>query len=353
MENGSRIPTFDIAKAVVLLMVVGGHLVGNGIVANCNEWCDPYFANFKDGVTMPLFYMMSGYFSATSIRNGSWGKIIARTIGFLWPVAAFGVIFGFVIGLTGTKPLWKILLYPAARVAFGGWFLLTLAIIYSACAVLVRLGRTDKQRLILLLFFYVVLFFMPRNLPFHWSSNVFHMFPYFVFGMFVLRPYEIHKNMLVSVSCGIVLLVTIFFEGNCYTNGMSFYYVPSDWQTVLSSAYLSFCIVARTVIGIAGSVFVLWLIDLLCHKFSSLDCLAFLGTTTLGIYVMHEWPLVQLKEFGCMGAPMCGYWKWPIAIGIFLLCHFLTLLIKNNAITSIVFFGSEKRLSECIDKLVR
>ena len=122
MENGSRIATFDIAKAVVLLMVVGGHLVGNGIVANCNEWCDPYFANFKDGVTMPLFYMMSGYFSATSIRNGSWGKIIARTIGFLWPVAAFGVIFGFVIGLTGTKPLWKILLYPAARVAFGGWF---------------------------------------------------------------------------------------------------------------------------------------------------------------------------------------------------------------------------------------
>ena len=47
MENGSRIATFDIAKAVVLLMVVGGHLVGNGIVANCNEWCDPYFANFK------------------------------------------------------------------------------------------------------------------------------------------------------------------------------------------------------------------------------------------------------------------------------------------------------------------
>lgn len=51
MGNSSRIATFDIAKALVLLMVVGGHLVGNGIVANCNEWCDPYFANFKDGVS--------------------------------------------------------------------------------------------------------------------------------------------------------------------------------------------------------------------------------------------------------------------------------------------------------------
>ena len=349
IEKSSRIATFDVAKALVMLLVVGGHIQGNGIVANANEWCDPYFGNLTVGLDMPLFFMISGYFSVNSIRNGSWGRIVARTIGFLWPVAAFGVIFGAIIGLTGTKPLWKVLLYPVARVAFGDWFLLTIAIMYFSCAVLMRIGRSELQRLLLIAVFYVALFFAPRWIPFHWTSNVMHMLPYFVFGMFVLRPFELHKKSWVAVPAGLFFVGTVLLEGDVNVNGMSFYNVTTDWHVTLTDGYLLLCFWARTLVGISGAIYALWLLDKLCANISIMGRMAPLGTTTLGVYVMHQWPLVQIKEFGLMTSPFAGYWKWPFALALFLFCHYITLGLKRSRLLNSVFFCNEKWLSECID----
>lgn len=352
MEASSRIATFDIAKAVVMLLVVGGHIYGNGIVANANEWCDPYYGNFTVGVDMPLFFMISGYFSANSLRKGTLGKLIARTVGFLWPVISFGVIFGVIIGLTGTKPLWKVFLYPVARVAFADWFLRTIAIVYLSFAVILRLAKTESRRLILLLLLYVGLFFAPRWIPFHWTSDVMHMFPYFVFGMLVLRPFELHKKTRIAIPAGLFFLSVVLSEGNVNSNGMSFYNVTTDWHSTLSSAHLFLCFWARTFVGISGGVFVLWLFDTLCSRFGFLDKMAVFGTTTLGVYIMHQLPIFTLKEFAVLEVPLGGFLKWPLAISLFLACHFLTVALRRSRLLNTLLFGNEKLLEEKIDHLI-
>ena len=260
------------------------------------------------------------------------------------------MIFGAIIGLTGTKPLWKVLLYPVARVAFGDWFLLTIAIIYFSCALLVRLGKSEPCRLALLALFYVVLFFAPRGMPLYWTGNVMHMFPYFVFGMFVLRPYGLQERAFVAIPAGLIFFSAILLEGNANTNGMSFYTVTIDWQTTLFNGHLLLCFVARTIVGISGAIFVLWLLGKLCNSVSFIRKLAVFGTTTLGVYVMHQWPLIQIKGFGLMPSPIVGYLKWPLALSLFLSCHYITLGIKRSRLLNSVFFCNEKWLAEHIDR---
>lgn len=353
-EQRPRIVTFDVAKALVMLLVVGGHLQGNGIVANTNEWIDPYYGNFTVGVDMPLFFMISGYFSANSLQNGSWGKVIARTIGFVWPVIMFGAIFGAIIYLTGTKPLWKVLLYPAARVAFADWFLLTIAIIYLSCALIMRVCKTTPQMVILFGALYIALIFAPRQLPFHWTSNVMHMFPYFAFGVFALRRYKLYKKAFLAIPAGLLFLITVLLEGDATTNGMSFYTVETDWHTFISDWHIFLCFWARTVVGISGSLFILWGLDKLCSssRFKFLGNVAIFGTTTLGVYVMHQWPLVQVRDFELMPAPLLGQWKWPVALLVFLVCHLITLALRRSTVLNFVFFGNEKWLSCYIDRLI-
>ena len=134
---------------------------------------------------------------------------------------------------------------------------------------------------------------------------------------------------------------------------MSFYYVPTDWRTVLSSGHLSFCVLARTVVGIVGSVFVLWIIDCICRKARCLNKAAIFGTTTLGVYVMHEWPMLQIKDFSLLSSELSGYWKWPLALAIFLSCHFLVEWMRKHLYMQVVLFGNEKWLSVIVNRFAK
>ena len=185
MENNKikeqRNPTFDVARFLVMLLVVSGHLTGNHIVA-----CEPgvsYLSNANIGMAMPLFFMISGYFAAKTFGAGDVGKITARVIGFLWPLATFGAIFGILLFLFDKIPLWKAVLYPVARVCFGSWFLKTLAVIYIVVAVLWKFFKARRWRIVAVISIYVALFFTAgqgKISSLLGISNVLHMYPYFM-----------------------------------------------------------------------------------------------------------------------------------------------------------------------------
>ena len=67
-------------------------------------------------------------------------------------------------------------------------------------------------------------------------------------------------------------------------------------------------------------------------------------TTTLGVYVMHEWPMIQISKY-CSVTPLSSYYRWPLALVVFLACHYVTVAIKNNYRLRFIFFGDEKWLS--------
>lgn len=161
IETTKRNPVYDVAKFMVMLFVVAGHLTGNGIVDS--ELGLSYFSNISVAVSMPLFFIISGCFAARIFEAGDVAKIVARIVGFLWPLAAFGIIFGLILFLSGKIPLWKCMLYPLARVCGGSWFLKTLAIIYATVAVVWRLVKSIRWRIVVLLGIYTALFFIAGH----------------------------------------------------------------------------------------------------------------------------------------------------------------------------------------------
>lgn len=163
-----------------------------------------------------------------------------------------------------------------------------------------------------------------------------------------MKPFKLHYKWSVAIPCGIFLCLVVFLEGDVRSNGMAFYWVPSDWQTIVADGHLLLCFFARTAVGIAGSIFVLWAVDKLLTLLPKLSRLAVFGTTTLGVYVMHEWPLIQIHK--CFKfEPLSSCWRWPLALAIFFACHYLTVLIRRCPVSKFFFFGDEKWLSYKLD----
>lgn len=345
-----RYYNFDVAKFFVMLMVIAGHLTGNMIVGNSMpQW----YSNFNIGVAMPLFFIISGYFAERSFGRGLY-RIISRIVGFLWPVAVFGLIFGVILLAVGKISIYKALLYPIARVYGGSWFLLTLALLYAIAAIVWNLASRTISRLLITLAIYVLLFFTAeqgRISSMLKISYLLDMMPYFVFGLFL--PYlKWHQKNIIAILSGIVFLLTVFLEGDIKTNGMGFYWVPKNWRIVVGDVHLLTCFFARTLVGISGTVFILWFLDRVISILPMISRLSVLGTTTLGVYVIHEWPLVQIHKYFDI-APLSSVWQWPLAFALFFICHYMTAVIDSNRWLKFFFFGDEAWLAGVLEKGLR
>lgn len=62
----TRDTTFDLAKFIVMLFVVYGHMPWF-FAGNVNGVS--YFSNFNIGLAMPFFFIASGYFSHSSLES--------------------------------------------------------------------------------------------------------------------------------------------------------------------------------------------------------------------------------------------------------------------------------------------
>ena len=103
--------------------------------------------------------------------------------------------------------------------------------------------------------------------------------------------------------------------------------------------------------GITGTIFLLWFFRWLVNKVDWLSYLSSLGTTTLGVYTIHQWILARVGTHFHPPFPFPNGWQWPIAGIIFLICHIIVLLIHRNHFTHFFFFGDESMLRRVFKQL--
>lgn len=340
-----RNPIFDIGKFVIMLFVVYDH-----IPHLYPKSFDPgmsYFSNLNIGMSMPFFFIVSGYFSASSISS----KVFKRLFSFLWPLFSFGIVIALSRYFVGEISFWKMLVYPVWQLFFGSWFLRTLAIIFLIHALVWRFAP-ERFRCVVLLLIYGLLFFAPRDSVFFWTAQVMHMFPYFTFGMVVMQKWRCYDNSWLAVPAGILFLLTVVLEGNIRTNGMAFYWVSSDWRTVLNDSHLIFCFFARTIVGISGTIFFLWSLDKLLKLIPRLTFLAKFGTTTLGVYLLHEWPLVMVGKHFEISAMSVSV-SLGLALALFFVCHYIVIFINSVSFIRNFFFGNYGCLANSLVKFYK
>lgn len=340
MQKKIRLPLFDVAKALMMLWVVWGHLGLYGIVS-IPEGNFPHMLNAKIGVNMPLFFVISGYFAASTFARSGWCKIAARTIGFLWPQTALAIcvaIFGILFSLDFVESV-KFLLTI--------WFLRTMLVVYVFAGLSYKFLKSDGLRWTALIGIYCLMVFLPVKMKSFWLGAAVHMFPYFVFGLMILRRYELYKKAGVSVVCGLFFFMVVLLEGDAPTIGMSFWTGTAHWADLISNSYNAITFIARTAVGISGSVFVLFVVDRILCRFPRLSVIASVGMTTMGVYVLHEIILINAGETLSF-LPFPSWTRWWLAIAYLLVCHFFVVLVRRNFITRLIFFGDEKRIESLL-----
>ena len=341
-DMSRRLVSFDLVKMLMMLWVVWGHLGLYGIV---DSEASVYMMNAKIGVNMPVFFVIAGCFAAHSFDHFRWVKVLSKVVLYLWPHVTLPVLSAlFLIVLSAEDfrtVLWHIPFY---------WFLRTLAMIYIVSAIICKVAKGVLSRWVLMFALYCVMFFLPDLTRWWWCAQVIHMFPYFVFGLMVLGRYQLYRSLPISLVCGLVFLAIVFLQGDSSVNGMSFWNGSVYWNDVLFNVKHLVPFVLRTLAGITGSIFVLFLADLFARKIKFASLLAPLGMTTLGVYVIHEYPLRLIGEH-FTGALAPSWTRWPLAIVWFLVCHFVVLQIKYFVLSRILFFGDEGRILGVMEKV--
>ena len=136
-------------------------------------------------------------------------------------------------------------------------------------------------------------------------------------------------------------LLAVFVQGGSNVNGMNFWKVDAHWRIVLFSWYEGVTFFARTIVGICGTVFLLFIVNLLIKIVPLIKIISPFGMTSLGVYVLHEYPLFLLGRHMTI-LPLPSWSRWFVALVVFLLCHFIVVGLKRFSITRFVFLGDEK-----------
>lgn len=350
MIGKSRELYIDVVKVVLMFFVINGHLPASNIISPEAE-LPSWLRSIIVGVSMPCFFAISGMFAVKTLESQDWPMIVSRLATLLWPMFSFGVVFGLWSALR-MKQLLMVLMSPFSLWS-SLWFLRTLMMIYLVSAVVFGLVRTRLARFLMFAFVYAVLVFLPQNVPcYGWLKDVMHMLPYYVFGIFSLRQMLEQDAWKIVFVCGIFFLIVAFSEGSVRDNGMGFYWVDSYWREMLLTRRGLVCFVGRTLMGIAGTVALLWFFRWFLNKMPMLNALAPIGVTTLGVYTMHQWMLARIGAMGEM-FPLSNSWRWIITLVVFLFCHFVVVVVKRFSLTRFVFFGDERLLADGLRRLGR
>lgn len=280
---------------------------------------------------------------------------MARLTMFAWPRATFAAVFVLVEFL-----FFDIFVQQRDVVSLfleiyrSRWFLRTLGVLYVLSAAIYRLGKTDRRRWLLFGTAYLSLLILPARfrhcLSFAGGNQLVQMFPYFVFGLMALRICRRPKFRFAAWGCLFVFLAVILQEGLCKRIGLSTWTAPAvTWRSLVLHDTAFLHLAARTILGILGTVGFLALAEKIITWFPPLSRLAPLGTTTMGVYIVHERPLYIAAAYG-FSLPASA--RLPLTILLFGLCHLFVLLIRKHPLWNTAFFGSENLLSRFYQRFV-
>ena len=122
-----RDATFDLSKGLAMFMVIYSHVIFYRPGFELKTM--PSLAiNFIMVVAMPLFFMLSGYFSSKLHKSRNWSDLFRRFTVYFWPMAFFSFVFNCIDCLIlGRYPVAQFPLNVFKTFLFAGWFFYALA----------------------------------------------------------------------------------------------------------------------------------------------------------------------------------------------------------------------------------
>lgn len=334
----TRNPLWDLVKFAAILIVVFWH-VQKAAEMSAGQ---PVVTNLIVNMNMPLFFLISGYFSYGLVSGGDWKKFGWRVLGYFWPLMILSIVFNFfewALGLPGYVDSFPKEVLKGFLV--GGWYLYVLAMCVASVFLCFRLRGGVKTRIASLVLLFVASLFIRHA---WWVPYFRHMFPFFVvgFGVKAMKNVEVEKMLTwkAGVPCLALYILAAVLEGTAYQHRLYFYGVDSFWWGLTADWQAPIWELAHYALGILGSVGVMWAIVAFLKVAPIVGKLAPLGETTLGVYLLHQWLLKRVVEHEWLWSSVWLVVLWTAIL--FFITHGLTKLSMSTRILRIACWGKLK-----------
>ncbi|WP_187774364.1 acyltransferase family protein [Lolliginicoccus suaedae] len=270
-KQAGRVVWVDVAKGACILLVVLFHATNFAVTRGYgSDWWVAANALLQP-IRMPLFFLASGFFAA-GILARPWNEVWRRRIVLmlylygLWVVLRFAY-FSAVPGASLThEEEHPLRLLTGILVPHNGlWFVYALAIYFAAAKLL---NDLDVRVQLGIAFLVSWLAYAQDLLPWTWQN----MAAYFLFFLIGVRGRDFLTVLARHASLGLVAVLALAYSGMYYLSlqgGLA--------ATALGSILLTLLGLA---VGILAAASITW--------GPAARALAYLGTVTLPIYLMHE-----------------------------------------------------------------
>ncbi len=327
--RSERIIALDVLKCFAIYLMLWAHGIQHLTTADCVE--SPVY-RWIYSFHMPLFMLVSGYFSGKSMRL-SFGEFVGKKLkqialpGFVWPwvFALISLVFmeesiRFSRNLTHYIPYWFL------------WALLI-------CNLLAYIGKKFNYG------FWVTLL-ISQMIPF---ANVIYMYPAFVLGHSIGERREWFRDHIkqVLIISMVVYLVAMLFWGeddwHLLSQTREMIKTGGYWE---AGAFYVGKTTFKQLVNLSGSVFFFCLfMSLEKHWNSSLGkFMGFVGKYTLIVYILQSFILeINMPKFvnlDCLSAPLFNFVATPIiALAVLLFSVSVATLVDKNKYTRYLLLG--------------
>lgn len=294
----------DVAKYLAIFLVVLAHSIQYSHIEHDEVWKNNEMTRLIISFHMPLFMIISGYFFFSSLRQTFGGMLWKKIRQLLIPAAVFGMVTKLGVG---TFHGWF------SQVWIFAWYLKCLFFCYLTTWLAYRLTNHKTGGVIL---FIINAIFLISVMPEWWAFPKMYLF--FCIGM-ILRKHPLIEYRWTLVLSGLIFLLLYPLWKTEYS--MYFYdsyFLPVHdgmWQDALKN-------LLRILMGTTGTLFVL---STLQRIFKHRNCkYAYLGSYTMGIYLMQEWIIQQTT--GLINA-LASFMPYNLVYILYAICMLLVMTL--------------------------
>ena len=320
--NQSRLVHFDLLKVFAIFLVIWGHCIQFFLSSyECNDLIYLFIYSFH----MPLFMMISGFFSWNSYNLLSHQFLWKKFRELILPVLSWGGIYETIqIAINLMEGEKTYLFYDFKAIYIQNlWFLKCLFLCYVLAYCCFKQGRTN----------YVILFSTTILSQFVTNHNICTMYPAFLCGIFLRKHNRYINNYYLLVGSFFIFVLLLHFWD------ASFWPIPdmlygichNDFSTIQEYIYKGG---GRILIGIIGSFFFISLFSLVFGNSRNrcICILSNLGKYTLGVYIFQSF-IIEYTLSKFINFDNSNYWLFQfLYIPVFSIAFILltTYIVKQS-----------------------
>lgn len=333
IQSAQRMHYFDALKAFTIFLVLCGHCIQYLAHRDFNN--DIIF-RFIYTFHMPLFMMMSGFFSLSAIKRDFWHSTITRTRMLLLPVVTLSLLLALIYMIVRQENIFEKFISLS-----GGtlWFLKTAFTCFIVTKLCYMCGKLKYIALI------IMLIVSQTPIPIYsFTINIADMYPSFIIGLLIRNKWDYfqeHKKQIFYITFITFITMLLFFGKKSPFSILNKITHYIDVFTYIRCY--------RLITGLSGSVF---FISLFCWLFNRkienkiYDTICYFGQNTLGIYIFQfvylEILLNGLIYFDNTNIFVFNFIIVPlISFAILLLCIATIEIIKKNKYSAFLFLGEK------------